>query len=425
MASPRGLVTLMGSGELTATMVEVHKELLGRLGVSPRAVFLDTPAGFQLNVGQIAERAVEYFRRRVGHPLGVASLRRAGDLATYEGEHALGELRHADYVLVGPGSPTYAVRHWQGTAVPEILARRVEEGGCLTAASAAALTVGRLTLPVYEIYKVGEDPRWVPGIDLLGRFGLHLAVVPHWNNAEGGTHDTRFCYAGEARFERLQGLLPEDVAVLGIDEHTACILDLAAWTGEVRGIGRVTIRGGGRERVFPKGARFDLSALGEPLAGHREASPTPAPPASSPSGVGEQEPSDSFWGEVHRLERNFHEALEQRDPRAGVEAVLDLDRLLWAAQRDLAGDTEISQGRETLRELVVLLGEGAASSRGSAAELLPRLLDGLLALREHWRREGCWAEADGLREQLLAVGIRVEDTPEGARWSLSSGRHKP
>jgi len=55
------------------------------------------------------------------------------------------------------------------------------------AASAAALTIGRFTLPVYEIYKVGQDIHWVDGLDILSQFGLHLVVVPHWNNAEGGT----------------------------------------------------------------------------------------------------------------------------------------------------------------------------------------------------------------------------------------------
>jgi hypothetical protein len=48
MPSGKGMIALMGSGELTATMVEVHKELLGRVAAVPRAVFLDTPAGFQL-----------------------------------------------------------------------------------------------------------------------------------------------------------------------------------------------------------------------------------------------------------------------------------------------------------------------------------------------------------------------------------------
>ncbi len=41
----KGIIALMGSGELTATMVEVHKCLLAGLAVAPRAGFLDTPAG--------------------------------------------------------------------------------------------------------------------------------------------------------------------------------------------------------------------------------------------------------------------------------------------------------------------------------------------------------------------------------------------
>ena len=65
MSSRKGTIALMGSGELTATMVEVHKELLAALPHPPRAVFVDTPAGFQLNVDQLSRRAVEYFLNHV------------------------------------------------------------------------------------------------------------------------------------------------------------------------------------------------------------------------------------------------------------------------------------------------------------------------------------------------------------------------
>ena len=55
----------------------------------------------------------------------------------------------------------------------------------MTFATAAALTLGAFTVPVYEIYKVGEDPHWLEGLDVLGSVGLSVAVVPHYNNAEG------------------------------------------------------------------------------------------------------------------------------------------------------------------------------------------------------------------------------------------------
>ncbi|HSB52153.1 MAG TPA: Type 1 glutamine amidotransferase-like domain-containing protein, partial [Dissulfurispiraceae bacterium] len=182
MTPRKGMIVLMGSGELTATMVEVHKEILSRLGASPKAVFLDTPAGFQLNADQLSQRAVEYFRNNVGYAMDIASFK-SKDIPALEAEQALRTLKAADFVLVGPGSPTYAVRQWRGSPVPDILMRRIENGSCLVAASAAALTVGRFTLPVYEIYKVGEEIHWADGIDILGHFGLRSVVIPHWNNA--------------------------------------------------------------------------------------------------------------------------------------------------------------------------------------------------------------------------------------------------
>ncbi len=261
MASRKGTIALMGSGELTSTMVEVHKELLRGLGASPQAVFLDTPAGFQLNADDLAQRAVRYFRDRVGHPMKIASFKSRADLKTFETEKAYRTLQDADYILIGPGSPTYAVSQWRATPVPEIFIQRIDHGACLVAASAAALTVGSFTLPVYEIYKVGQDLHWVEGLHLLEHFGFPLVVIPHWNNAEGGTHDTRFCYMGEPRFRQLQSLLPPDVSILGLDEHTVCLLDLETGEAKVKGVGRVTLRRNAQDIAFEPGERFSLDVL--------------------------------------------------------------------------------------------------------------------------------------------------------------------
>ena len=63
----------MGSGELTATMVEVHKELLRGVPPPARAFFLDTPAGFELNCDHISQRAIDYFDHHVQHSMSLAS----------------------------------------------------------------------------------------------------------------------------------------------------------------------------------------------------------------------------------------------------------------------------------------------------------------------------------------------------------------
>ena len=167
-------------------------------------------------------------------------------------------------MFAGPGSPTYALRHWRGTLVPGLLAEKLSHGGVLTFASAAALTLGRVTVPVYEVYKVGEAPAWVPGLDLLSAVGLTVALIPHYDNAEGGTHDTRFCYLGEERLALLERDLPDGAFVLGVDEHTALHLDLDERRAEVVGHGGVTVRAQGRSVPASKsGETFALDRLVE------------------------------------------------------------------------------------------------------------------------------------------------------------------
>ncbi|MBI5579192.1 MAG: hypothetical protein HY895_08565 [Deltaproteobacteria bacterium] len=416
MLPGKGHIVLMGSGELTATMVEVHKDMIGRLGPEARAVFLDTPAGFQLNADQISAKAGEYFRDKVGHPMALASYKSKTRAALFESEKAFIALKQADFVLIGPGSPTYAVRQWTGTPVTDILAQRIESGGCLVAASAAALTVGRFTLPVYEIYKVGEDPRWEPGIDILGRFGLNLVVVPHWNNAEGGNHDTRFCFMGEPRFRALESLLPDDVVILGLEEHTACIIDLTRNEVRIRGIGSVVLRHAGSERVLTKNEIAPLDVLrGQPFepAAHRPAGAVSEP--HPPAGSGD---TGSFWEGVHALERRFQEGLDRRDPAHMSSAILELDRIVWRASRDLESEEFISQTREILREWVVLMGTAMSAAPRTTAECLGPLVEELLSLRDHLRAEKRWTEADMLRDCLQRADVVVEDTSRGARWRV-------
>jgi hypothetical protein len=421
----QGVIALMGSGELTSTMVEVHKGLLAGLSVPPKSVFLDTPAGFQLNVDQISQRAVDYFRRRIGTAMDVASYK-SGRIPHGEAERALQLLHEAGYLLIGPGSPTYAVRQWKASSIPLILEERIRAGGCLVAASAAALTVGRFTLPVYEVYKVGRDLYWEPGIDLLGRFGMDLVVIPHWNNAEGGTHDTRFCYMGESRFRALEDMLPEEVTVCGLDEHTACLLDLAENEARIKGIGTVTLLRGGRKMVFSKGERFPLDVLLHPLS-----TGSPDSRASFPSFPSSSPPSPKiptadpvsftpFWERIHRLESEFQTGLDERDPLASTQALLELDRIIWEAQQDLENPEFISQAREILREFMVYQGLRLELSPDERRNLLAPLVEACLRLREDFRHARRWDDADTLRDALLEAGVMVEDAPTGPRWSLKS-----
>jgi hypothetical protein len=428
MPAKNGKIVLMGSGELTSTMVEVHKSLMDVLAPSPQgrndtpqAAFLDTPAGFQLNADQISQRAVKYFQTRVQQPMVVASFKSNKNISDFDAKKALRVLRESSYILIGPGSPTYAVRQWRESPVPKILTECVTNGGCLVAASAAALTVGRFTLPVYEVYKVGEEPHWVEGIDVLGRFGLDLVVIPHWNNAEGGTHDTRFCFVGESRFQQLLDLLEEPVPVLGLDEHTACILDFESDQAEVKGIGSVTYQIGTQKLVVETGEKFPLTVLrGSSIddAGKQTARESLAKPPAAAESVDSQE--RSFWDYVQDLEAEFHKGLAGWDVRTSTNALLELDRRIWQAQTDLESQESIVEARDTLRELIALLGTELGSSPRSKAECVEPLVDELIRLRQVLRTDKQWTQADAIRDALLRAGIVVEDEKNGSsRWKLA------
>ncbi len=412
----QGTVALLGSGELSGTMVETHKMLLSKNRSRGKALFLDTPAGFQGNVDLIAKRAVEYFERQVGSNMEIASFKSAESAASPEGEEVYRLFSEAGYVLIGPGSPTYTVRQLKDTPIPALLGAMVTRGGCLVAASAAALTVGSHTLPVYEIYKVGEPLHWTGGLDIIGHLGLELVVIPHWNNAEGGNHDTRFCYMGEERFRALEAQLPPDTTILGLDEHTACILDFSSREAVVAGIGQVTIRRGGAEKRFARHEKLSFEQLydGSDARGFATGDQASLIP---PSAIN-VDADTQFWNRMHRIEKAFYHALEQNDLAVMTTQLLEADRLLWQAQLDLENPEFVSQGRELYREMIVLAGTGV----DQASNVIPRkfkdLVSELVELREQYRRDKRWPEADQIRSCLQSVGVVLEDTEKGPRWRL-------
>ncbi|MGD9365106.1 MAG: Type 1 glutamine amidotransferase-like domain-containing protein [Desulfobacteraceae bacterium] len=416
MPNGKGTIVLMGSGELTATMVEIHKERLRRLGQSPTAVFVDTPAGFQLNVDHISQKAVEYFKMRVQQSLQLASFKSAQIDSDLAREQTYALLRKADYILIGPGSPTYALEQWQQSPIPKIMIDCVDAGGCLVAASAAALTVGRFTLPVYEIYKVGTPVHWVDGLDLLKHFGLNLVVVPHWNNAEGGNHDTRYCFMGAPRLEQLEALLPPTVQILGLDEHTALVVELGASYATIEGVGRVTFRLQGREKVFQKGDRVPLALLrGELNAGQMEPDKNTPEAAPRPG----MQPETDVWTTIHTLADTVRVALELGRDEQVAGGLLELERHIWKSQKQLEELNEMGAAREVMREAIALLAAQLSSRPTSVRACVAPLVEILLDLRERLRREKAWDMADAVRDCLLKANIQVEDTPTGASWQLT------
>jgi hypothetical protein len=167
-------------------------------------------------------------------------------------------------IFMGPGSPTYAIRHLKNTLAWDVIRAKHRLGTTLIFASAATISVGAHALPVYEIYKVGQDVHAVDGLDFFSDFGLHLSFVPHWNNAEGGADlDTSRCFVGIERFDQWCNLLPRKNTTLGLDEHTGIIIDVESGICEIMGVSSVSIVHDCAPMIHPAGVKFPLGELGD------------------------------------------------------------------------------------------------------------------------------------------------------------------
>ncbi|HSJ46567.1 MAG TPA: Type 1 glutamine amidotransferase-like domain-containing protein [Euzebyales bacterium] len=417
MPSLPRILAIMGSGETAPTMVSIHQELFSRLPASARAVLIETPYGFQENADEISDRTATYFARNVGRTIEVVGMRTDADA---DEAAAVARLQAADYVFAGPGSPTYALDRWRGSSFADAVTDKLQTGGIVVFASAAAVSLGRHAIPVYEIYKVGRRPHWVEGLDLLAAAGIDAAVIPHFDNAEGGTHDTRFCYLGARRLTMMEDELPDDTLVIGVDEHTALILDLDERIVTIQGRGYVTVRRGGQVlRVVDSGVRLALDGL---TASQGTTPPAPVgtmAPASASSRV--RASSTSTLREATRdATTAFGSALAHRDGVAAATAILDLDAAITAWAADTTQSDEGDRARATLRGLIVRLGEAATQGLADPAERLAPLIDAVAVTRQQLRGQGAYGLADDLRDAVGAVGVELRDTPDGTTWRVVS-----
>jgi cyanophycinase-like exopeptidase len=402
VSTPR-LLIILGSGETSPTMVTPHQQVFAQLasglGGSERApvdaVALDSPYGFQENADELTARIHDYFADSVGRGVDPVCFRSRSDAAADPAGHTeqMARLRAARWVFAGPGSPSYALRTWTDSAVPAALYDRLAPdggGGAVVFASAAALTLGVVTVPVYEIYKVGEEPTWLTGLDVLGRAtGLRAAVIPHFDNTEGGTHDTRYCYLGERRLKRLETQLPDGAFVLGVDEHTGLIIDLDSGSARVVGRGGVTVRAGDRCTVRATGSTMTLDDIVEWAQTARSA---PALAEVSASAAAASAAS------VNAL-------LDDGNVGDGVRALLEV------MSRSDADPPSVAA-------LVARVGELAASPTVDASTAIAPYVDLLLQLRAQARADGRYDESDAIRDGLSALGVEVRDTAGGVEWQL-------
>jgi cyanophycinase-like exopeptidase len=376
-----GRITLVGAGELMAAMSSIHRAAIGRLDEPVRAVFLDTTAGFETNVDAICDKAVEYYAHHLQTELRIVSYRHRDAMSNAQVAAAVAMIRDANLIFAGPGSPTYAIRQWRDTPIWQAVTDSLKAGADVLFASAASIALGRYALPVYEVYKAGEDPYWADGLNLLSELGLELAIVPHFDDNSGGeNYDSRFCYMGAQRFDVLQEKLPKDVSILGIDAYTCICFDPNTRTATVAGQGGVTLIGEGGVQHHTAGSEIPFDAF---RAGAREVIPT---------------------FDQSQVISGYEHSDEAPDGDAMSELAHHIESL-----SALTGNEKV----DLLARLKALQDQPGAGS----AETEEQLLDLVIELRDALRASKRYDMADKARDLLADLGFEVGDSPEGGQWS--------
>ncbi len=426
MSLPR-ILAIMGSGETAPTMVTTHRRLTALLPSPVKAVVLDTPYGFQENAPELAAKAVEYFQTSINVDLVVAGLIRLHDTHLPADpvaiERGLRALSDADYIFAGPGSPTYARRQWAGSPVSRIMIDKLTHGGIVTFASAAALTLGKATVPVYEVYKVGQDVQRLDGLDILATLGINAAVIPHYDNTEGANHDTRFCYLGEARLQMFESLLDDDTFVLGVDEHTGLVIDIDAASATVVGNSNVTIRLRTQSFVYPTGSVIPLSLLQSPTSlldgSQKQESKTESSlPLTAQTSGSSPEEAHSLESLLLIAKKEFDAAMAERDAITAVRSVLALEQGMKDWSADTLTSDVFDRARSALRSMISQLGDAAVSGVRDPREVASPFVEAMLAVRATVRAEKRFDLSDIIRDVFSSLNIEVRDTPNGVEWSL-------
>ena len=364
-----GRLVFFGSGETSPSGRKVFDYLLRKLPPAPKIALLETPAGFELNSAQVISRVADFIQHRLQNyapQISIVPARKRGTPFSPDDPQIIAPLLDADLIFMGPGSPSYAVRQLRDSLAWQTILARHRLGATLVLASAASIAFSAFALPVYEIYKVGEDLHWKNGLDFFGPYGFPLVFIPHWNNNDGGADlDTSRCYIGQLRFAQLMEMLPPDITVVGIDENTALIMEPGEGNCQVIGLGGVTLihTGHQHERELEM---LDLEETSLDRVAHQR------------------------QGHVHQFMNGESFALGECCslvmPVSGEGLPPEVWQQALAAQKSSAPVQQAKPSEEVLY---------------------------LVAERQAARANKDWSRSDDLRKQIAELGWQVKDTPEG------------
>ena len=219
------MLALVGSGEYLSPMEPVDRELLARLGGSPRVVCLPTAAGRegQERIGYWSRLGVDHFTRLDAQVAAVPVI----DRDSADDPALAGEIAAADFVYLSGGKPGYLYRTLAGSRTWEAILAVLGRGGLLAGCSAGAMVLGERFLGF---------PGWSEGFNLVPG----VTVIPHFDELP----------AAILRSARL--LAGKELTLVGVEGNTALVQNDERW--EVLGAGRVAVWTAAGRSCYRQGA---------------------------------------------------------------------------------------------------------------------------------------------------------------------------
>jgi cysteinyl-tRNA synthetase len=104
----------------------------------------------------------------------------------------------------------------------------------------------------------------------------------------------------------------------------------------------------------------------------------------------------------------------------GLAALFELVRAINTARGAGVGGEPFAEAQAAFRALTEVLGLRLAAPEAEALSMAP-FVELLLDVRLELRKAKQWALADKIREDLNALGVLIEDTPQGSQWRIGNG----
>ena len=160
-----------------------------------------------------------------------------------------------------------------------------------------------------------------------------------------------------------------------------------------------------------------------------------ASPIPARRDAGEFTPVGEVETQIHEHRRKFLEAMDDDFNTGGgigdlfelvrlLNRFVDAEKLETSGKSDAAKVATLRRGAAVLREIASTVGlfrapvvnPGAAAGPGD--ELVGKLMQLFIDVRAEARKAKNFAVADGIRKGLAAIGVVLEDRPDGTSWSV-------